>query len=80
MKHYVPKDKVIIIVNKWVESKPGAPLDMWVERCFLSEKAANKWILEQNPKHPEWFDYVCPSEGTKESHCYTIDYTVLEEE
>ena len=72
--------KVIIVVNKWVESELSGPLDMYVERCFLTEEAANKWVLEQNPKHPDWFDYVCPAEGTKESHSYTIDYVVLEEE
>ena len=80
MKHYTPKDKVIIVVNKWVESGSDERIDMYVERCFLSEKAAQKWCLKMNPKHPDWFDYVCPSEGTKESHCYTIDYTVLEGE
>lgn len=72
--------KVIIVVNKWVELSPDAPLEMYVERCFLTENAAQKWMLEHNPKHPDWFDYVCPSEGTKESHSYTIDYVVLEEE
>jgi hypothetical protein len=72
--------KVIIVVQKWIESYPDAPLDMYVERCFLTEEAANKWILDQNPKHPDWFEYVCPAEGTRESHSYTIDYTVLEEE
>jgi hypothetical protein len=72
--------KVIIVVNKWIESKPDGPLDMYVERCFLTEEAANKWVLKQNPNHPNWIDYVCPAEGNKESHSYTIDFTVLEEE
>lgn len=72
--------KVIVVVQKWIETEPDAALTMWVERCFLTEESANKWILEHNPKHPEWFDYVCPSEGTKESHSYAIDFAVLEEE
>lgn len=72
--------KVIIVVQKWVESEHDSQLSMYVERCFLTEEAANKWILEHNPKHPDWFDYVCPSEGTRESHTYAIDFTVLEEE
>lgn len=72
--------KIIIAVQKWIETKPNAPLEMWVERCFLTEDAANKWILDHNPKHPEWFDYVCPSDGTKESHSYALDWIVLEEE
>lgn len=72
--------KIIIVVQKWIEESPDKPLIMYVERCFLTEEAATKWILEQNPKHPEWFDYVCPSEGVKESHSYAIDYVVLEEE
>ena len=42
MKHKVPNSKVIIVVNKWIEAYPDAPLDRYVERCFLSENAANK--------------------------------------
>lgn len=72
--------QILVLVNLYsmpIDDSPG--IDVQSQRCFFTEDAAKKWILQQNPNHPEGFEYTCPSEGCKDYRTYGIEYIVLEE-
>lgn len=72
--------KVIWIVCKDVMPVEWLGMVSFPIRTFLTEEAADRFAIEQNPTHPKGFEYTCPSEGYKEFHAYFVEPIILEEE
>lgn len=51
----------------------------YAERVFLTEDKAKEYALKLNKGDTEGYEYVCPSEGTKEWHQYFVEAISMEE-
>lgn len=71
--------KIVWVVNQYSLVDGFSGLLLEPIRVFLTEKAADEFALRKNPQHPNGFEYICPSEGTKEFRSYGVEPIVFEE-
>jgi hypothetical protein len=72
-------ERIVYIVGYHVLDDRREGLYTYADRVFGRELDADWYAHKKNKFNAKGFEYVCPSEGTKEWHQYFVEPIVMEE-